>query len=253
MSPYKPDYDALLVKTEKLQAVADAAWTYLLRGYEESEEYLKLATNFDRRHGTNPELLALYDALVAARGIPHASALLAEVEKPTVSQEVAFCHITGLYPGGTIAALRESGSILKAELERTRKERNAAQDWIVRMSRLIYRALQVPPQNANATHEMRLKLELALSTEDLAKMKEHAMNEQEIIHYEHHGRTMAVRQDLQGKHREHCLCYQCGVFSPGAADNCGIAQALYELDVSYNVVTPVWECAAFCEKENGDA
>lgn len=68
----------------------------------------------------------------------------------------------------------------------------------------------------------------------------------QIVKYEHHGKAMSVREDLKGKHREHCLCYSCGKFHPeDRTNNCPKAQRLYDLCVTEDVVTPVWECAAY--------
>lgn len=69
------------------------------------------------------------------------------------------------------------------------------------------------------------------------------------VKYEHHGEEVWVRADLKGKHREHCLCYQCARFYPGSHHNCWMAQELYELDQCADMVTPVWECAEFEFKE----
>ena len=30
-----------------------------------------------------------------------------------------------------------------------------------------------------------------------------------IVKYKHHGVNVSVREDLKGKHREHCLCWIC--------------------------------------------
>ena len=68
----------------------------------------------------------------------------------------------------------------------------------------------------------------------------------EIIKYEHHGEMVSVQKDLQGKHREHCLCFQgCVFFKPDTEENCPIAKALFALDKMYMLVTPVWECPKF--------
>jgi hypothetical protein len=69
----------------------------------------------------------------------------------------------------------------------------------------------------------------------------------EFIQYEHHGAEVFVRAEDQGKHRLHCLCFRCNRFKPGAEDNCPLAQALYQLCVQNDMVTPVWECPAFDE------
>jgi hypothetical protein len=67
-----------------------------------------------------------------------------------------------------------------------------------------------------------------------------------VERYEHHGGEVWVRADLKGRHREHCLCYRgCPKFKPGEAENCEIADAVYQNCVTFNVVTPVWECPVY--------
>jgi hypothetical protein len=40
-----------------------------------------------------------------------------------------------------------------------------------------------------------------------------------------HGNVVNVRRDLKGKHRDHCLCWSCGLFDPEHRCNiCGIHQ-----------------------------
>lgn len=68
-----------------------------------------------------------------------------------------------------------------------------------------------------------------------------------IVKYKHHHRTVSVYEELKGKHRAHCLCYDCRYFKPGEADNCIIAQKLYTFDIEHGVTTPVWECEVFKE------
>ena len=71
-----------------------------------------------------------------------------------------------------------------------------------------------------------------------------------FIEYEHHGKMVSVREDLKGKHREHCLCYKCKWFKPKDIEkNCPIANKLYEFNCQYGVTTPVWECKTFVVKE----
>lgn len=65
--------------------------------------------------------------------------------------------------------------------------------------------------------------------------------------YTHHGNKVCVQKRLKGKHRDHCLCFSCEKFHPGAKDNCDIAKALYRLCVDNGLVTPVWECGRFIE------
>lgn len=63
--------------------------------------------------------------------------------------------------------------------------------------------------------------------------------------YEHYGVTVWVRSDLKGKHRDYCLCWKCDQFHPGQVTNCPIAQILYQNCVTFDIVTPVWECPKF--------
>jgi len=71
-----------------------------------------------------------------------------------------------------------------------------------------------------------------------------------IIRYEHHGKTVSVREDLKGRHRDYCLCYHCAWFQPQDPTlNCRIANLLFSICQGHNIVTPVWECAKFMERE----
>jgi len=68
----------------------------------------------------------------------------------------------------------------------------------------------------------------------------------EIVFYVHHDIRVGVREDLKGKHREYCLCYQCHNFTPeDRGNNCAIANALYALNCLAGITTPVWECPNF--------
>ena len=72
----------------------------------------------------------------------------------------------------------------------------------------------------------------------------------EIERYIHFNTVVSVQSHLKGKHKDHCLCWQnCLFFKPSEADNCPLAQELYEYDVKYNMVTPVWECAKYEESK----
>lgn len=69
-----------------------------------------------------------------------------------------------------------------------------------------------------------------------------------LTHYEHHGKTVAVRKGLKGKHREYCLCYTCARFSPEPrTGNCEIANQVFKACVEHTIVTPVWECPEYKE------
>jgi hypothetical protein len=66
-----------------------------------------------------------------------------------------------------------------------------------------------------------------------------------FMRYTHHGRDVAVRAELKGKHKDFCLCYSCEKFKPNMPENCPIAQENYELCVKRDLVLPVWECPEF--------
>ncbi len=69
--------------------------------------------------------------------------------------------------------------------------------------------------------------------------------------YPHHGRNVWVNPKLKGKHREHCLCFSCIKFNPGAPENnCPIANLNYAVCLAHNLVTPVYECPEFIEKKS---
>ena len=71
----------------------------------------------------------------------------------------------------------------------------------------------------------------------------------EIEWYAHHGVQVAVRKDLKGQHRQHCLCYLCEHFIPESrADNCPTANLLYAVCIREGITTPVWECLRFTPK-----
>jgi hypothetical protein len=69
----------------------------------------------------------------------------------------------------------------------------------------------------------------------------------------HTGVPGAESQPTMEKHRAVCLCYHCLRFKPGEEDNCPIAQALYGLCVTHDLVTPVVRCQHFGRRvqENG--
>lgn len=77
-------------------------------------------------------------------------------------------------------------------------------------------------------------------------------NEKKIVeYYKHHGeKSVAVFSEVKGKHREHCLCYECEKMKKGGAEGqCEIAQAVYDNCVKYDLVSPVYECPEFKEKK----
>jgi hypothetical protein len=70
-----------------------------------------------------------------------------------------------------------------------------------------------------------------------------------IVEYKHHDINVFVREDLKGKHREYCLCWQCKKLIPEDRTlNCPIANSLFAFDQRNNVTTPVFECPIFEDK-----
>lgn len=72
---------------------------------------------------------------------------------------------------------------------------------------------------------------------------------QQFVQYKHHACKTWVRSDLKGRHRDHCLCYDCENFHPDSKANCPIAQVVYAHCIEMNLVTPVWECQRFRQDE----
>lgn len=63
-----------------------------------------------------------------------------------------------------------------------------------------------------------------------------------ITQYEHHEWNVFVDEELKGKHREHCLCFKCKRFKPGAGTNCTVAWTVFQTCMKYGLTTPVYEC-----------
>ena len=74
-----------------------------------------------------------------------------------------------------------------------------------------------------------------------------------IIQYYHHARLVSVREDLWGKHRDHCLCFEpCSRFFPSEPErNCPKARRLFKLCVEEGMTTPVFECPDFSPVTEG--
>lgn len=65
------------------------------------------------------------------------------------------------------------------------------------------------------------------------------------IHVYHHG-FVWVREDLQGHHREFCLCYACKRYDPKRHQfDCEKARRVYEFCQEENLGLVVWECPEF--------
>lgn len=68
--------------------------------------------------------------------------------------------------------------------------------------------------------------------------------------YNHHGKDVWVDSELKGKHREHCLCHSCEKLDvTNREKNCPIANAVFKNCVDFDLVTPVYECPEFKEKQ----
>jgi hypothetical protein len=77
------------------------------------------------------------------------------------------------------------------------------------------------------------------------------MADKSITSYVHHGRTVFVRSDLRGTHRDHCLCFHCEHFTPDdRSNNCPIANDTFENCVKHGIATPVFECPRFLNRPN---
>lgn len=64
--------------------------------------------------------------------------------------------------------------------------------------------------------------------------------------YYHWGNKVWVNTDLKGQHREHCLCWNCALFTPEDRErNCTIANMVFALCCLQNLTLPVWECPDF--------
>jgi hypothetical protein len=74
-------------------------------------------------------------------------------------------------------------------------------------------------------------------------------NKMKYIQYEHHGKTVWVREDLKGTHRDHCLCFSCDKFNINDREkNCPIANELFQFSIKHNTTNPIFECPNFGDK-----
>jgi len=76
----------------------------------------------------------------------------------------------------------------------------------------------------------------------------------QIEYYVHdwgeHSARVAVLEGNKGLHKANCLCFQrCRLFRPGEPNNCIVAQSLFDICVTNDVVTPVWECSIYEEED----
>lgn len=67
--------------------------------------------------------------------------------------------------------------------------------------------------------------------------------------YTHHGKEVKADEKLFGKHREYCLCHKCDKLNlEDKSASCPIANLVFSVCVTQNVVLPVWECPSYEEK-----
>lgn len=110
------------------------------------------------------------------------------------------------------------------------------------------------PGGARTADELYQHQEDEYARPDICGSVNDAQDSDAIIQYIHHGTLVSVREHLQGRHRDHCLCFAgCAYFKPGTGDNCPRAQELYEFDVRYDMTTPVWECPLFHRASDAEA
>jgi len=59
-----------------------------------------------------------------------------------------------------------------------------------------------------------------------------------------------VREDLNGKQKEYCMCWDCSKFKPELANKgCSIIAEVLNLAAQKEIVLPVWECNNFSAKK----
>ena len=66
-----------------------------------------------------------------------------------------------------------------------------------------------------------------------------------IMRYKHHGFDVHVKEGLKNKHKDYCLCYECGSFKPNTDSNCDLAEEIYEYCKEKGLTLVVWECPLF--------
>ncbi len=60
-----------------------------------------------------------------------------------------------------------------------------------------------------------------------------------------------VRQDLDSRQKEFCMCWDCEKFKPNTdGKGCPIIKSVLDLASTHNIVLPVWECLEFNEKQS---
>lgn len=55
---------------------------------------------------------------------------------------------------------------------------------------------------------------------------------------------------LHKKYNEHSLCTHCIKHKPAKADNCKIAEAVFNFNIDNRITTPVYECQLFKQNQN---
>lgn len=64
-------------------------------------------------------------------------------------------------------------------------------------------------------------------------------------------RNNMVRDDLNNRQKEFCMCWDCEKFKPETNDKgCPIIFQVLQLASNHNIVLPVWECQLFTVKKS---
>ena len=76
-----------------------------------------------------------------------------------------------------------------------------------------------------------------------------ALKPGEMVRTSNNGQPVWVRDDLQGRQKEYCICWACQTFNPGAADKgCPTIFSVLRLAAEKGVILPVWACPTFVKK-----
>lgn len=71
-----------------------------------------------------------------------------------------------------------------------------------------------------------------------------------IIRYKNNMSSVAVDEDLQGKHKDYSLCYRCSRLDLSDPEkNCRFFEIYNSVNKALSMVTAVWECACFIERK----
>ncbi len=70
-----------------------------------------------------------------------------------------------------------------------------------------------------------------------------------IVKFMHHNVKVSAMDHLRGRHRDHCLCFQCKKLNiEDREKNCKIANLLFSVCKMCEITTPVFYCKEFIAK-----